>query len=788
MFIHWDMSSLAGTEISWSRKAPRPLDVDNHPAGYVEDPVYDQLYRKFDPQQFNAVEWVNLAKQAGMKYLVFTAKHHGGFCMWDTKLTDYSIMNTPFKRDVVKELSEACHAAGIRFGLYYSQRDWHHPDYGIGDNAKYHEYLKGQLTELLTQYGKVDVMWFDSFGKGDSIQYWHADEILALVKKLQPGIIVNDRVGYFNQKVAALAGDFDSPEQRLGEFQNHRDWESCMCLVKAPGGGWSYRLDGQVKSFAEALKNLLGCATGDGNLLLDVGPDATGIIPADQAGRLGEMGQWLEKHGESIYGTRGGPWKPTKASASTRKGDSIYLHVYQWEGNRLTLPDIARKVKAAQVLAGGVAQVTQANGELVVQVPASAQDPLDTVIRLELDGSAMDLPVLSGVVAVPIPPKFPVRSIPTNCPFPASDTLVGLEFTGRHAEYTKADTWYPSWAADGNLYSPWTDGSVNGVSSGSSGKNAATGSAKIIGDDPLQLQVVEPRVYKSDPSPYAGRYPCGSLIYKGVWYYGTYCLHPSGEVKRDGQSYNWPWLGPFVGFRTSTDYGATWTQSPCTPEQPLFGEHALNGEPVKIGSPHFVDFGKELEHSPDGKAYLVAHGASAGTNRRFAYNSWITGDEIYLVRVKPGIKNLNDAAKYEYFAGDDRKGKPIWSRDFAKLKPIAAWPDNMGCVTMTYNAPLQKFLMCVTDGGNTMGSFNTYVLESDRATGPFKIVTYLKSFGEQGYFVNIPSKFISPDGKTFWLCYAANFTQVWKGTKLLENPPGSHYGMCLQEVKLSVSK
>ena len=181
MFIHWDMSSVAGMEISWSRKATKPLDVSGHKAGYVKDPVYDNLYKQFNPVKFNATQWVQLAKDAGMKYIVFTAKHHGGFCMWDTKLTDYSIMHAPFKRDVVRELTDACHKAGIRFGLYYSPRDWHHPNYGIGDNRKYHEYIKGQLTELLSNYGQVDVMWFDSYGKGDSIQFWHADEIMALV-------------------------------------------------------------------------------------------------------------------------------------------------------------------------------------------------------------------------------------------------------------------------------------------------------------------------------------------------------------------------------------------------------------------------------------------------------------------------------------------------------------------------------------------------------------------------------------------------------------------------------
>ncbi len=369
-------------------------------------------------------------------------------------------------------------------------------------------------------------------------------------------------------------------------------------------------------------------------------------------------------------------------------------------------------------------------------------------------------------------------SPPLDCPFVASDSVSGLEFTGHHAEYTKADTWYPSWADDGNMYSPWTDGVVNGVTSGSGGRGATTGFATIRGDDPQTLEIVGQGVYPSDPAPYQGRYPCGSLVHDGVWYYGTYCLHPAGDVKYDNTTYNWPWLGPFVGFRWSTDFGKTWTQTPCTPDKPLFGEHALNGEPVKIGSPHFVDFGRNMEHSPDGRAYLVAHGASDGKHRRYGFNSWITGDEIYLLRVTPAIGNMNDASKYEFWDGAG------WTGDFSRIKPIATWRDHMGCVTMTYDAPLKKYLMCATDGKNTTGKYDTYLLESDHITGPFKLVDYLREFGEQGYFVNIPSKFLSADGRKFWLCYAANFCSVWKGDKLRSNPPGSRYGMCLQEVHL----
>lgn len=408
---------------------------------------------------------------------------------------------------------------------------------------------------------------------------------------------------------------------------------------------------------------------------------------------------------------------------------------------------------------------------------------------LQITGILPAIDAISAGRLVDAPPPAQYRvwhsEPPTDCPFPQSEFIRGVGFTGRHAEYTHADTWYPSWASDNNMYSPWTDGSVNGLGSSSAGTNATTGHATIIGDDPLKLIITNQGVFKGDPSPYAGRYPCGSLVYNGVWFYGTYCLHPSGSVKRDdGINYNWPWLGPFVGFRCSTDFGKTWHDTPCTPQKPLFGESALNGEPVKIGAPHFVDFGKNMQYSPDGKAYLVAHGASDGQNRRFAYNSWITGDEIYLIRVEPKIETINDASKYEFFCGTNQRGEPIWTSDFKKIQPIARWRDNMGCVTMTYNAPLKRYLMCITDGGNTVHYFNTYILESENIHGPWRLVSYMKHFGEQAYFVNIPSKFISKDGRTIWLCYAANFSSGWGGVRFASRPPGSRYGMCLQEVKL----
>jgi hypothetical protein len=376
---------------------------------------------------------------------------------------------------------------------------------------------------------------------------------------------------------------------------------------------------------------------------------------------------------------------------------------------------------------------------------------------------------------------------PKDCPAQPSKDFAGLIFTGRHVEYTKADTWYPSWASDGNLYSPWTDGTVDSIrcsSNASRGQTAHTGSAKILGNHPLDLQVVEASIYPGDPKPYGGRYPCGSLVYKGVWYYGTYCLNDTDGDP--GNGLNWDILGPFVGFRYSTDFGKTWTDTPHTPAAPLFGEPAALNGPVKFGAPHVVDFGKNMQHSPDGKAYLVGHGALANDPKPRPGNlSWITGDQIYLCRVRPSVQTMNDRASYEYFAGGAGR-KAQWTGDLAKSRPIFDWNNNAGCVTITYNAPLKRYLMCITDGVDTIAKFNTYILESPSVTGPWHLIVYLKHFGEQAYFVNIPSKFISPDGLTFWLTYAANFSNSnknWK-TDHKSNPPGSRYGMCMQEVRL----
>lgn len=399
--------------------------------------------------------------------------------------------------------------------------------------------------------------------------------------------------------------------------------------------------------------------------------------------------------------------------------------------------------------------------------------------------------------------------IPEDCPFDRSPSLTGIRFTGRHSDYTCGDTWYPSWASDGNLYSPWTDGKTDGIRcSSGSGKDARTGHAVMIGDDPLNLTIKNTSGPKQASAlPYEGRYPAGSLVHNGIWYYATYCLGPTGSYKHRGFTWNWPNLGPMPGFQISRDFGKTWTPSALSPDKPLFGEPKKHLGPVKMGAPHFVDFGKNMQHSPDGKAYMLGMGSvkddpmprpclkvgkpgepfgTQSCTEDFAHAnlSWISADQIYLARVTPSPETINDIKAWEFFAGHDKDAKPVWTNDFEKIKPLIEWNNNMGCVTATYVPGLRKYLMCVTNGWPTVAKMDSYILEADTLTGPWRMVTYMKDFGEQAYFLNFPSKFISNNGRTLWLCYSANFSSGWNGVKLEFNPPGGRYGLCLHEVKL----
>ncbi len=426
--------------------------------------------------------------------------------------------------------------------------------------------------------------------------------------------------------------------------------------------------------------------------------------------------------------------------------------------------------------------------------------------------------IAQGKDSLPAYPGVWPSQPPAGCPFAPSTTMTGLRFTGQHHQYANADTWYPSWASDGNLYSPFADGNAPLPGGGSVhvncglGPRADSGLACIRGDNPMNLKVEALGLYKASAAPWGGRYPCANLVHDGVWYTGTYCVDIGWRTYK-GMGCNWAWLGPFVGFEYSRDLGKTWTPCPHTPWDPLFVQDVgycgpalhklaktrttvkqflgnapgsalfemIPGLPLaKFSVLHVVDFGKNMQHSPDGMAYMVGHGRAPGIpHPRMGAVSWLSGDAVYLARVKPTPETINDASQYEFFAGYDSRNRPVWSRHFSHLKPMLEWQNHLGNSAMTYVPGLKKYVLCIADGWPSTRKMNTIVLESSQPWGPWKLVTYLRHFGQQGYFVNFPSKFISSSGRGAWMCYSADFTRV----RVASYPPGSGYHLCLQEIE-----
>jgi len=401
MFIHWGPVSLKGTEIGWSRGAQVPAEE------------YDQLYQQFNPTKFDAEEWARIAKDAGMKYLVITSKHHDGFCIWDTKFTDYNIMRTPFGRDVLKELAAACKKHGIAFCTYHSICDWHHPDYPLGSPGgktqkpnpnmdRYNQYLKNQLAELIQNYGPLGILWFD----GEWEKPWTHERGIDLyqhVRNLQPSIIINNRVGVGRAGMeggtaaGAFGGDYDTPEQQIGKFQRDRPWETCMTICQQ----WAWKPNDRMKSLKECLQTLVRVTGGDGNFLFNVGPMPDGRIEPRQVDRLHEMGEWLGKYGQSIYGTRGGPIKTTAQVASTYNGKTIYVHILAWPGDTITLPALPKRVIDSSLLTGGTVSVRQTKDAIEIRVPPQDRQEIDTIVKLELDGPAGDIEPIAIASASP---------------------------------------------------------------------------------------------------------------------------------------------------------------------------------------------------------------------------------------------------------------------------------------------------------------------------------------------------------------------------------------------------
>lgn len=391
MFIHWGPVSLRGTEIGWSR---------NHEVSQQE---YDSLYKEFNPVLFNADAWVKTAKEAGMKYITFTSKHHDGFSMWPTAYSSYTIMHSMYKKDIVGELAKACKKYDIKFCLYYTVLDWYDPNYPIHNNGikepdpnadmkKFIQYMKNQLRELVTNYHPY-MIWFDGNWESPWTQAMGAD-IYNYLKQLDRNVIINNRLGKGNHKVMSpeTVGDYATPEQEVGEINMSNPWESCITICHQ----WAWKPNDKMKSLKECIQTLVGTAGGNGNLLFNVGPMPDGRIEARQVQRLKEMGQWLKINGEAIYGTKGGPYKPDSVLATTRKGNTIYVHLFKKPGEKLVLPvpDGVKLVKAS-FMKGAPISFVQEGTTLQLNLPATLPDPICSVIVLEMNSPVIGIPIIA---------------------------------------------------------------------------------------------------------------------------------------------------------------------------------------------------------------------------------------------------------------------------------------------------------------------------------------------------------------------------------------------------------
>jgi len=369
MFIHWGVYSQLGRG-EWVMNRERiPL------------PEYEKLGDTWKPGPHPARTWAKLARQAGMRYMVMTTKHHEGFCLFNSALTDYTAAKRGPKRDLVAEYVEAARAEGLRVGFYYSLMDWHHPD---GARCKKDEkarrrfvdYIHGQIRELLTNYGRIDIMWYD-VNWPLTAEEWEAEKMNAMVLKLQPDIIMNNRNG--------LPGDFSTPEQHITPEKGGRAWESCMTF----NDSWGYHpIDTNWKNAGRVISMLRQAAADGGNLLLNIGPAPSGAVPPVCARVLGEVGAWMKRYGPTVYeATDPMQQEWLTAGAFTCKGKSLYFHCNRWRGEELVIGGLENKVVKARFYGGPPIRFTQKKDRLVLHgLPKEAPNPHSTVIDLTIAG------------------------------------------------------------------------------------------------------------------------------------------------------------------------------------------------------------------------------------------------------------------------------------------------------------------------------------------------------------------------------------------------------------------
>ncbi len=407
LFIHWGIYSAAARH-EWVKNLEKINDAD-----------YQAYFDHFDPDLYDPAAWAREARAAGMKYFVVTTKHHDGFCLWDSDLTDYKAPNTPAGRDLLHPLVDAFRAEGLKVGFYHSLLDWHHPDFPVDglhpmrddlafraaaqgrDMARYREYLFGQTRELLTRFGKIDIMWFDfsyseldwGWSRGRGKADWHSEELMAMVRELQPGILLNDRL--------EIGGDIVTPEQYQPhgwmEINGQRvTWEACQTL----NGSWGYHRDNlDWKPAGMLVQMLIDSVSKGGNFLLNVGPNGRGEFEPRALERLRQIGAWMRLHDRSITGCTASDFTPPPDGRYTQNGKRLYLHLFAWPFRHVHLDGLAGRVAYAQLLSDGseikrieldpnakasTIHMTGKPGTLTLELPVQRPDVLVPVIELFL--------------------------------------------------------------------------------------------------------------------------------------------------------------------------------------------------------------------------------------------------------------------------------------------------------------------------------------------------------------------------------------------------------------------
>jgi alpha-L-fucosidase len=378
MFVHWGLYSLLCRDAWAMGDEDIPLNE------------YVLLARQFQPRPSAAREWATLARKSGMKYMVMTAKHHEGFCLFDSQLTNYCAPKQGPGRDLVKEYVEAARAEGLRVGLYYSLMDWHHPDWlhvkeDEAARKRFVDYTHGQIRELMSNYGKIDILWYDMAVPLDATG-WESEKMNKMVLDLQPEIIVNNR--------NLLPGDFSTPEQSTQATKG--DWESCMTM----NDSWGYVTnDNNWKSPHHLIQNLVECARDGGNYLLNIGPKADGSVPEPSVRILNEVGQWLSSNSAAIYATDKCLFLHGDICGFTRKKNTLFTHVYFWPGETVTIGGVTTRVRSAKLLANNADVTFTQNGRQLffTRLPAQAPDNPVTVIMAECESEPIQHALSSRV-------------------------------------------------------------------------------------------------------------------------------------------------------------------------------------------------------------------------------------------------------------------------------------------------------------------------------------------------------------------------------------------------------